>query len=312
MMHYPDFYDPDRIGTLFYPDAMTIAAAAEAAALAPSSQDNVKALLLIIDMQVDFCHANGALVVPGAVDDVRRTIEFIYRNAEHISHITCSLDSHYPFQIFHPSWWVDKQGNHPVPFSIISAEAVERGTWRPMFRPEWSTLYVKKLQAEAKKQLTIWPYHAPIGTVGNALDPELWSAVFWHSIARRSQPTWWTKGSIPQTEHYSILRPEIEIPLESQGTLSKDFIQSLREYDVLFIAGEAESHCVLETAEDLVDIFRDRPDQLEKIVMLKDCTSPVVHPDIDFHAIALERFAEYAKLGLRFVNSTESWPLWRG
>ena len=308
MTRFPDFYDPDRIGTLFYPDVATIAAQAELAGLAPTEGDTTKVLLLIIDMQVDFCHQEGTLFVPGAPDDVKRLIEFIYTNAEQISHITCSLDSHYPFQIFHPAWWVDVSGKHPEPFTIISAQDVEEGKWRPLFKPDWSAQYVNKLGQEAKKQLTIWPYHVPIGAVGNALDPELWSAVFWHSIARRSQPTWWTKGSIPQTEHYSILKPEIEVPEEPQGKLSTDFIEALADYDYLVIAGEAESHCVLETAEDLVTVFRDRPDQLNKILMLKDCTSPVVHPEVDFHAIAQEHFAEYEKLGLRFINSTDPLP----
>jgi len=305
---FPKFYDPNRIGSLFYPDVSTIAAQAESAGLAPAEEDMVKVLLLIIDMQVDFCHQGGTLFVPGAPADVRRLIEFIYRNAERISHITCSLDSHYPFQIFHPAWWVDTDGKHPPPFTIISTQDVEGGKWRPLFKADWSTRYVKRLQLEAKKQLTIWPYHVPIGAVGNALDPELWSAVFWHSIARRSQPTWWTKGSIPQTEHYSIVKPEIEVPEEPQGTLSTDFIQALEEYDYLVIAGEAESHCVLETAEDLVRVFRDRPDQLNKILLLKDSTSPVVHPEVDFHAIARARFAEYEKLGLRFIDSTDPLP----
>jgi nicotinamidase/pyrazinamidase len=308
MAKIPAFYDPNRIGTLFYPDVSTIAAQAESANLRSAEEDAIKVLLLIIDMQVDFCHEGGTLFVPGAPGDVRRLIEFIYTNAERISHITCSLDSHYPFQIFHTAWWVDASGKHPSPFTIISGADVERGMWRPLFKPDWSVQYVNRLQQDAKKQLTIWPYHVPIGAVGNALDPELWSAVFWHSIARGSQPTWWTKGSIPHTEHYSILKPEIEVPEEPQGTLSTDFIQALADYDYLVIAGEAESHCVLETAEDLVRVFRDRPDQLNKILMLKDCTSPVVHPEVDFHAIAQERFSEYKKLGLRFINSVDTLP----
>ena len=308
MARTPDFYNSNRIGTLFYPDVSTIAAHAESAALSPADEDTVRVLLLIIDMQVDFCHEGGTLFVPGAPDDVRRLIEFIYSNAERISHIAYSLDSHYPYQIFHPAWWVDADGKHPPPFTIISAEDVEGGKWRPLFKADWSVQYVNRLQQDAKKQLTIWPYHVPIGAVGNALDPELWSAVFWHSIARRSQPTWWTKGSIPQTEHYSILKPEIEVPEEPQGRLSTDFIEVLADYDYLVIAGEAESHCVLETAEDLVRVFRDRPQQLKKILILKDCTSPVVHPEVDFHAIAQKRFAEHEKLGLRFIDSTAPFP----
>jgi nicotinamidase/pyrazinamidase len=301
----PDFYNPDRIGSLFHPDVAAIAARAEAAGLPPADQDSHKLMLLIVDMQVDFCHAQGALYVPGALDDIRRLIEFIYRNAERITRITCSLDSHHPFQIFHPAWWADSAERHPAPFTIITAEDVEKGRWRPVFEPDWSREYVHRLQREAKKQLTVWPYHVPIGGVGNALDPELWSAVFWHAIARRSQPVWMTKGGIPHTEHYSILKPEIELSDEPQGELNRGFIRSVEESDALLIAGEAESHCVLETVEDLVEVFRSRPDQLAKIRILTDCTSPVRHPQIDFHAIAQKRFQEFAALGVKLANSTD-------
>ena len=67
------------------------------------------------------------------------------------------------FQIFHPAWWVDADRKHPPPFTIISAEDVEAGKWRPLFKADWSVQYVNRLQQYAKKQLTIWPYHVPIG-----------------------------------------------------------------------------------------------------------------------------------------------------
>ncbi|NTV45381.1 MAG: hypothetical protein HGB11_02380 [Chlorobiales bacterium] len=305
MAAFPNFYDPNRAGTLFYPDAGRIAYEAESTGLLPVESDTTKTLLLIIDMQVDFCHSQGSLHVPGASDDVRRLCDFIYRNAERISHITCSLDSHYPHQIFHPAWWRDEEGKHPAPFTIITAHDVEQGKWLPLFKLEWSIQYVKRLQANAKKALTIWPYHVPLGGVGNALDPELWSAVFWHSLARKSQPTWWQKGGIPETEHYSILKPEIDVPNEPLGMLSTEFVLALQTYDRIIIAGEAESHCVLETVEDLVEIFGDQPKLLEQIYILKDCMSPVVHPEINFHAIAQKQFREYEKRGLHFINSTD-------
>ncbi|RQW07528.1 hypothetical protein EH222_07135, partial [candidate division KSB1 bacterium] len=80
-MPFPEFYDPERIGTLFYPDVAEIARHAEAAGLRPAHQDAPKILLLLVDMQIDFCHPQGTLFVPGAPQDVRRSIEFIYRNA---------------------------------------------------------------------------------------------------------------------------------------------------------------------------------------------------------------------------------------
>ncbi len=308
MQPFPEYYNPQRIGKLFYPDVAVIAGQAENAALPPADSDKIRTLLLVVDMQVDFCHQGGTLFVPGAANDIRRLIGFIFRNAGKITHITCSLDSHLPLQIFHPAWWIDDEGQHPEPFAIISEKNIENGKWKPVFQKEWSVQYVKRLQQDAKKKLTIWPYHVPIGGIGNALDPELWSAVFWHSVARKSQPTWWRKGSIPQTEHYSMLKPEIEIPGEPKGVLSSDFIKTLAEYDFIFLAGEAASHCVLETAEDLVEIFQDQPEQLKKVFVLEDCMSPVVHPEVDFSRITKEKFAEFKSRGLQMIRSTDPFP----
>lgn len=308
MAQIPSFYDPDRIGTLFYPDVARIAAEAASAGLPPASQDAQDVHLLLIDMQVDFCHPNGNLYVPGALGDLRRTIEFIYRNAECITHITCSLDSHLPSQIFTPAWWVDAEGRHPAPFTIITADDVRKGTWRPRFWPEASLRYVEELEQGHKKLLCIWPYHVQIGSPGHVLDPELWSAVFWHSLARQVDPVWVAKGDVPLTEHYSILQPEVPVPDQSGGGLNQGLLKALAKADIVLIAGEAESHCVLETMEDLVEAFGGRRESLNKIYLLQDCTSPVQHPEIDFHALATARLAEFQAMGLHLINSTDPLP----
>ena len=308
MSNFPSFYDPSRIGTLFYPDVATIAAEATIAGLKPAVEDKENVHLIIIDMQVDFCHEKGSLYVPGSLGDIQRTTEFIYNNAERITNITCSLDSHLPHQIFHPAWWADEGGNHPAPFTLITYDDIKQGKWRPLVAPVQSTNYVKQLEQEAKKQLTIWPYHVMIGSIGNALDPELFTAVLWHSIARKTQPTWLTKGSIPLTEHYSIIQPEVPVPNHPMGGKNKAFLDTLAQADIVVIAGEAESHCVLETVEDLVEDFSGQPEALQKIYFLRDCTSPVLHPDVDFHAIAQARFADFAKQGVNFINSTDKLP----
>lgn len=308
MSNFPNFYNPARIGTLFHPDVATIAADALTANLKPAAEDKENVHLVIIDMQVDFCHPDGTLFVPGAVEDIQRTIEFIYNNADRITNITCSIDSHLPHQIFSPGWWVDENGDHPAPFTLITYDDIKQGKWKPVVAPVKSTEYVKKLEADAKKTLCIWPYHTMIGNIGNALDPELWSAVFWHSMARKTQPTFLTKGSIPLTEHYSIIQPEVPVPNHPLGGKNKPFLDTLAEADIVLIAGEAESHCVLESVEDIVEDFGHKPDALQKIYFLRDCTSAVQHPDIDFHAIAMQRFDEFKKDGVNFVNSTDKMP----
>ena len=305
MQPLPSFYDPQRIGTLFLPDTARIAAEADAAGLSPASQDARRVHLLLIDMQVDFCHEAGSLCVPGALGDVQRVIEFIYRHAGQITQITCSLDSHLPSQIFSPNWWADADGQHPAPFTIVSVEDVQSGRWQPLFEPDWSREYVTRLERDHKKLLTIWPYHVLIGSPGHMLDPDLWSAVTWHALARRTQPRWQSKGSEPRTEHYSIIQPELPVPGMVDGGRNQALLDELAQADTILIAGEAMSHCVLETVEDIVEAFSGRPDLLRRVHLLTDCTSPVVHPEIDFRAIAVARLAEFERAGVRMVDSTE-------
>lgn len=308
-MNPPSFYDPSRVGTLFYPDMAAVAGAAADANLAPAAAASTRITLLIIDMQVDFCHDDGALYVPGAQDDIRRLNSFIFEHAEAITDVVLTLDSHLPYQIFHPAWWEDGAGHHPEPLTLITAEDVASGRWRPRVMPEWSRRYVERLEENAKKVLTIWPYHVLIGGPGNSLDPALFEVVQWHALARQSQPAWLRKGRIPQSEHYSALQPEIPVPEHPQGDLHAGIVETLRAADYVFIAGEAQSHCVLETVEDIVDIFGDEPDSLDKFYVLTDCTSSVLHPQIDFEAISLEAFDQFARRGMHFVTSTDALPM---
>lgn len=305
MTALPDFYSADRIGTLFYPDVQTIAQHAYRAGISPAENDDPKTLLLIVDMQIDFCHEQGTLFVPGATADIRRVIEFIYRNAGQITRIVSSLDSHLPHQIFHATWWVDAQGRHPDPYTVITRGQVETGQWQPVLKPEWSRAYVRELEEGAEKALMIWPYHVPIGGIGNMLDPELWSAIFWHSIARMAQPVWWVKGTIPETEHYSVVKPEVKAPGQPSFGKTQDFLKTVQAWDRVFIVGEASSHCVQETIEDMLNAFGDDPEQLSRFLVLRDTTSPVQHPEIDFAKRAEEKFSAYEKQGIRFANSTD-------
>jgi nicotinamidase-related amidase len=304
MSPFPAFYDPQRVGTLFYPDLNAVARAATAAQLPPAARDSSNVQLLLIDMQVDFCHEQGALYVPGAEDDIRRIVNFIFRHAAAISGITATLDSHLPFQIFHPPWWIDRDGNHPAPLTLIAAADVAAGQWRPVVLPEFSRRYVEALEQQARKMLTIWPYHVLIGGPGNTLDPALFEVVQWHGLARKSQPAWVVKGRLPQSEHYSAVQPEIDVPGHPLGRRNQALLDSIAAADRVFIAGEAESHCVLATLNDIVGHFADRPEVLARLTVLQDCMSPVQHPAVDFHALAQEQFARFADQGVHFVDST--------
>ncbi|MBI2899528.1 MAG: cysteine hydrolase family protein [Planctomycetes bacterium] len=304
-MTFPSFYDPERVGTLFQPDLLRIQREAEAAAIPPASGDRRRTALVLIDFQVDFCHPTGSLVVPGAIGDLRRAIEFICRNAAAISEIHASLDSHVVFQIFHPAWWAGPDGKHPAPFTPIPPEEVRSGRWRPLFDPEWSRKYVEALAAGGRQMLIIWPYHTMVGAVGQALDPALHEALLFHSMARREQVRWLIKGTIPKTEYYSILEPEVKIETEPRGTLNTAFLESVARNDAVYLAGEAKSHCVLATIRSIMEYFKERPESIRKFRLLEDCTSSVKHPTIDFEGTANAELARYEKLGFGRVRSTD-------
>lgn len=303
MMKTPEYYNPERIGTLFYPEFQQIAEQATHVRKQEATKEAPQVNLLLIDMQVDFCHENGSLYVPGAENDIQRTIEFIFQHSEHISRIACSLDTHLPHQIFHSTWWDDQSESPPSPLTVIEQEEVDQ-KWSPRFHPKWSEQYVEKLENQEQKKLTIWPFHVLQGGVGNILDQELYSAVFWHSVLKDVNPEWLVKGTEPRSEHYSVMAPEIQPEDETINETRSRIHELLTEEEALIIAGEAKSHCVLETLQDLVDYYSNQnPELLNNIYVLEDCTSPVQHPEIDFAEIASEAFEAFSRAGINIVDS---------
>jgi nicotinamidase/pyrazinamidase len=303
-MTLPSFYHAERVGELYTPDILNVTRQALANKITPSEQDETRTALMLIDMQVDFIHPEGALSVPGAVDDTQRTIEWMYNNLEGITTVFASLDSHLPLQIFSPSWWVDETGQHPEPYTVISAETVMRGKWHPVYEVAWSKQYVQILERDAKKQLMIWPYHTLTGTVGHNFMPALYEAITYHSSVRQTQPEIIIKGSIAKSEHYSIFEPEVKLDNLNDGGLNKSLLEQLTEYEKIYVAGEAKSHCVLETISTMMRYFAERPEIIQRIHVLEDCMSSVAHPEIDFESIAKDALNSFAKEGLQLVSGS--------
>ncbi len=303
-MAFPEFYDPSKVGQIYVPATAAAVDAGRAAGLAPAAKAQVRTILVLVDVQIDFVHEQGALTVPGAVADTQRTIEWIFNNVSRLTTIAASLDSHVPIQIFFPLWWADENDQHPAPYTVVSSADVQAGKWHPLYEPEWSVQYVEALEKGAKKALMIWPYHCLIGSVGHGLMPALYEAVAYHSAARQAQPMFLSKGSIPETEHYSILEPEVKVPNHPEGSLNTDFLNMLAGYDRIYVAGQAKSHCVLETVNSMVRFFDDQPKTLRKIRILHDAMSSVAHPTIDFEALAAKAFRDFESRGLQMVDTS--------
>jgi len=302
----PSFYDSGLVGRYYEPRVLDAITAGQAANGRPAKEDRERVLLLLVDPQVDFIHEDGSLSVPGAVADTRRTIEWIFKNVDSITGIIASLDTHTPLQIFYAPWWINAHGEHPAPFTPITSDEVEKGVWKPTVEPEWSRDYVEQLEEKAKKTLMIWPYHTMVGTSGHAITPALYEAITYHAAARDQQPVFISKGSIPKTEHYSIFEPEVKVADVPLGDLNLPLINLIDSYDVIYIAGQAKSHCVLETITSLVRYFGEhRPEFIKRWRLLEDATSSVAHPEIDFDAIANEQLARFEKLGMELRTTID-------
>ena len=283
--------------------------AGRSAGLTPASSDSEKIAAVLVDYQHDFVDPSGTLYVPGSQADVARFLAWFYTNAHSITTIYASLDTHIPFQIFYSSWWVNPQtGKHPQPFTVITGQDVENHTWVPLLEPEWSTYYVHELQQKARKDLMIWPYHTMQGTLGHMLVSPISEAISWHSAARQAQPIYIEKGLTTRTEFYGIFGAEVPDPQSPASNLNIPLLDSVMQHDKVYIAGEAKSHCVLETERQIVEHYANQPEMLRKLYFLKDCTSSVQHPVIDFDALAEEELAKMRERGVNVVLSTDSVP----
>jgi nicotinamidase-related amidase len=331
----PPHFEPSRVGEVWrvpYEDRASEASAwARQHHLTPAAEDTVRLCLVAVDVQNTFCIPDFELFVAGrsgtgAVDDNRRLCEFLYRNLGAITQIFPSLDTHHAMQVFHAIWLVDEHGNHPDPYTLVSAEDVEGGSWRVNtavaaalgidadYAMRHLAHYTRQLAAGGKYDLTIWPYHAMLGGIGHALVSAVEEAVFFHGVARHSRPDFQVKGDNPLTEHYSMLGPEVTEGPDGDrlGAKNTELIDKLLTFDVVVVAGQAKSHCMAWTIDDLLGHEEARERLAERTYLLEDCTSAVVVPGVvDYTEEADAAFERYASAGMHVVRSTEpieSWP----
>lgn len=339
----PQFFDGARAADYQYrPDAAALASAAAGwraqHAIRPSGADETRVHLLLIDVQKDFCFPEGTLYVAGrsgtgAVDDSRRIAELIYRNLGAFTDITTTLDTHLAYQIFFPSFWLDRNDAPLTAHRVVTADDIARGEARPnpaiakwLCGGNYTWLckqvlhYAKELERAGKYQLYLWPPHCLLGSDGHALAGVIHEARLFHAFARTAQSTVEVKGGNPLTENYSVLRPEVLSRFDGAALAQRNtqFVQTLLAADAVVIAGQAASHCVKSTIDDLLgEIAAQDPALAQKVYLVTDCMSAVTVPDgkggfaADFTAQADAALQRFADAGMHLVRSTDpiaSWP----
>lgn len=341
----PSFYDPRRAAEFAYrPNAQQLFDDAtlhrRAATIRPAAEDKRRTHLLLIDVQRDFCFPEGTLYVGGrsgrgAIEDNDRLARFIYANLSEISEITATLDTHFPFQIFFAPFWVDRSGAPLQPHRTIVADQIRAGDVRPNAdvvsavcdgNTDWLTkqalFYCENLERNGKYVLYLWPPHCLVGGDGHALAGVIHEARLFHAYARTAANLVEMKGGHPLTENYSVFSPEVVLRHDG-GSLAKTndaFLDRVLSADRIVVAGQAASHCVKSSIDDLLSAIEARDRGLaRRVYILEDAMSAVCVPDAtrpgtflaDFTDGATSALARFADAGMRLVRTTtpmSDWP----
>ena len=245
-----------------------------------------------------------------------------------------TMDTHFAFQIFFPSFWVDKDDRPLAPFREITSDDIDRGEVRPnpavaswlcngnyAWLLKQARFYCAELEKAGKYRLYLWPPHCILGSDGHALAGVLHEARMFHSFARGAQSWVEVKGGNALTENYSVLRPEVLARHDGQPLAQRNtaFIKTLLTADAVVIAGQAASHCVKSSIDDLLEEIVAQDRQLaRKVYVLADCMSAVTVPDgkggfvADFTPQAEEALKRFADAGMNVVRSTDPIDTWPG
>lgn len=262
-----------------------------------SSSPKSKKLLFIVDMQNDFCLPDGKLSVPEAMSDAERLAEFIRRKSNDIDAIYLTQDSHQVADIAHPSFWIDAEGNYPPVFTPIQPADIKSNKWKTK-NPEhqdWADFYIRELETQNEFTHVIWPEHCISGSYGEAIVQPVMEAVEdWAREGRFYDII--RKGTNPYTEHFGAFKANVIVTGASETALNKELIDRLKDFDEIFLAGEAKSHCVATTVKQLLDYKEIVP----KLIILEDCMSDVA----GFENFAQTIYDQAVTMGAKKIKSS--------
>jgi nicotinamidase-related amidase len=245
--------------------------------------------LLIIDPQNDFMdQAGAALPVPGARADMQRLAALIDTLSAQIDAIVVTLDSHAGYGIERTTFWLDAGGAPVAPFTAISAADAQAGRFRPRdpARRAEALAYLQALEAGGERTLVVWPVHCVLGSWGHNIESTLAESIARWEQARARACDKVVKGLNPMTEQYSAFRADVPRADDPRTQLNTPLLERLGAGDdLLAVAGEAASHCVAASGQDMLAHWGAA--RLHHTVFLTDCMSPV--PGFEAAADAFQR-----------------------
>jgi len=136
--------------------------------------------------------------------------------------------------------------------------------------------------------ICIWPYHCIKGTKGIELEENLAKTI------EKYAPIFIRKGMDSYTEMFGIIKPEYN----PDNYINKEVLDLIESHEQVYIAGEAKSHCVLRTIEQIIEYFENQPEILERITILENCMSSIT----GYEEQTENKFKEFEKYKIRFIK----------
>lgn len=263
-----------------------------------------------IDPQNDFCddYEEATLPVPGSGDNMWAISDLFHFLGDRIKRVVVTCDQHPPNHVAHPRQWVDFDGNHPKPFTRIHYWQVMAGHWMAA-REEDKIRYMEYLRdAEAAGfTLTIWPEHCRIGYPGANIHYHVTDALDeWYGPDK--ELLIFNKSGNAFTEQFSSFQAAVPVLPEDPSTaFNYKLLAALdnnRDDGPIYIVGLALGHCVAATIRDLIAKWKQFPggqQQIERLVLLTDCTSAVTGSEAEAEAFV----DEFVAAGGRLMKSTD-------
>ena len=253
------------------------------------------------------------------MDDNRRLCEFLYRNLGAITQIVPTLDTHRAMQIFHPIWLVDADGRHPAPYTLVTATtssgaagasipaAVESTGFEADYAERQLVHYTR---ARRGRQVQPDDLAVPRAArrIGHALVRGRGGDLLPHD--RALQPAGLRgQGREPADRALLDPRPGGHGGPDGEPIAGENdaLIEELLQFDAVIVAGQAKSHCVAWTIDDLLE----GDDERERRAGAAHVPARGLHLAgrragvADYTDEADAAFSGFAAAGMHVVRSTE-------
>ena len=157
--------------------------------------------------------------------------------------------------------------------------------------------YLKDLELQGEYPHIIWPTHCLIGSEGAAIyQPVMVALEEWAKLGTYYVTV--QKGSYPFTEHFGAFKAQIPNPAVPETQLNERFLNTLNQYETVYLSGQAKSHCV---ANSLKQILDEAPELAKKLIVLEDTMSNVT----GFETIADPIYKRAKEMGVKFSDTDQ-------